>query len=60
MKEKPKYGRPALPIEKRMTSRSVRMLVEQWEKFDLIGGAKWLRPTVEKAYAKMIKAKVKS
>ncbi len=52
MKEKRKLGRPAIPVEKRMTNRGVRMLVEQWEKFDLLGGAKWLRRKVDQAKVK--------
>lgn len=52
MKESKKRGRPAIPPEKRMINRGVRMLNTQWVKFDLIGGAKWLRKKVDQAKVK--------
>ena len=52
MNKKRGKGRPELPVEQRMTNRGVRMLPEQWAKFDLIGGAKWLRAKVNQAKVK--------
>ncbi len=42
-------GRPELPDEERLKSRTIRLHPLQWAKIDANGGIAWLRNLIDKA-----------